>query len=136
MVAFKHTIPNPRWTASVRLTASLLAASAGTVLLAAAPLAATAAPADEPYVVATTEGGPAVAVKYSDLDLRTERGARILLERIQLAADQVCPPAADSRSLSRVEARAACEKDAIARAVDQVGSPRLAAVFSAQSRHG
>jgi UrcA family protein len=136
MASFKHTIPNSRSTASIRLTASLLAAAAGAALLSAAPLGAMAAPADEPYVTATAEGVPAVAVKYGDLDLSTERGARILFARIQLAADEVCPAAADSRSLSRVEARNACLKDAIERAVQQVGSPRLAAVLSAQPGHG
>ncbi len=133
MATFKQTLPNPGRPGSIRLTASLLAAAAGAVLLGAASSAATAA---EPYVTATADGAPAVAVKYGDLDLTTERGARLLFTRIQIAADQVCPAAADSRSLSRVEARSRCVREAVARAVEQVGSPRLAAVFSGQSRHG
>jgi len=135
MATFKQTLPNLRRAVSIRLTASLLAAASGAVLFSAAPLGAIAAP--EPYVTATSAtGAPAVMVKYGDLDLRTERGARVLFVRIQLAAEQVCPPAADSRSLSRVEARNVCMKDAVERAVEQVGSPRLAAVLSAQTWRG
>ena len=133
MTPFKQTLPDSR-RASTRITASLLAAAAGAALFSAAPLGAMAAP--EPYVTASSPWVPAIAVKYGDLDLRTERGARILFTRLQLAAEQVCPAAADSLSLSRVEARSVCMRDAIERAVQQVGSPRLAAVLSAQSGHG
>lgn len=127
MVSFKHTIPNSLRTASVRLTATLLAASAGGVLLAAAPLAATAATAGD---------APTMAVNYSDLDLATESGARVLFERIQVAADEVCPAVPDIRDLNRVATHSRCMREAIARAVQQVGSPRLAAVFSAESGRG
>jgi len=136
MVSFKHTFPNPRRSASIRLTASLLAAAAGAVLLGAAPLGATASPAVEPVVTASTDAVPTVAVKYGDLNVATERGARILLGRIRLAADEVCPAAADIRDLNRVAARNRCMRQAIERAVQQVGSSRLAAVFSAQSGRG
>jgi UrcA family protein len=136
MATLKQTLPNPRRAISVRLTVSLLAATAGAVLFSAAPLGAVAAPTAESYVTATAAGVPAVPVKYGDLDLSTEHGAQVLFARIQLAADEVCPQAADSRSLSRVEARNVCVREAIERAVQQVGSPRLAAVLSAQTGRG
>lgn len=127
MVSFKQTLPNSHRVASFRLTASLLAAAAGAVLLGAAPLAATAG---------TDADAPAMAVSYGDLDLSTESGARILFERIQVAADEVCPAVPDIRDLNRVATHSRCVRGAIARAVQQVGSPRLAAVFSAQSARG
>jgi len=137
MATFKQTLPNRRRAVSIRLTASLLAAAAGGALFSAAPLGAIAAPAAEPYVTATTtDGVPAVAVKYGDLNLATERGARILFARIQVAADEVCPAVEDNRALGQIKAHTLCVRGAVSRAVEQVDSPRLAAVLSAQSRHG
>ena len=127
MVSFKQTLKNSHRVASVRLTASLLAAAAGAVLFGAAPLTATAA---------TESDAPTMAVSYADLDLATESGARILFERIEVAADEVCPAVPDIRDLNRVATHSRCVREAIARAVQQVDSPRLAAVFSAESGRG
>jgi len=127
MASLKQTIRNARRNASVGAARWLLAAGAGAVLFAAAPLAANAGPATD---------APSVAVSYGDLDLQTEHGARTLLQRIRLAAQEVCPQVRDNRDLSRVEARILCLHQAVARAVQQVGSPRLAAVLSARAPHG
>lgn len=77
----------------------------------------------------------AVTVRYGDLDLSTERGAQALLARITKAAKSVCPQAVD-RDLGAFLASRRCEREAIARAVRQVDSPRLAALVPARMRHG
>jgi len=128
MASLKQTIWNARRNASVGAARWLLAAGAGAVLFATAPLAANAGP--------PAADAPSVAVSYGDLNLQTEHGARTLLQRIRLAAQEVCPQVPDNRDLSRIEARILCMHRAVARAVQQVGSPRLAAVLSARAPHG
>ncbi|MGH8218184.1 MAG: UrcA family protein [Steroidobacteraceae bacterium] len=127
MVPFKHRIPPARRAASAGAVGWLLAAAAGVVLLTATPLRATAAPAvDVPWV----------AVSYGDLNLATEHGTRTLLERIRSAANEVCARVPDDRDLARFEMHTRCVRQAIARAVRQVGNPHLGAFFSARTRHG
>jgi len=78
---------------------------------------------------------PTARVSFADLDLSTDAGARTLYRRIQGAADKVCPNV-DLRDLTRsVEARN-CRLNAIERAVQAVGSPKLAAVSLAATRRG
>lgn len=134
MLAFKHRTRIHRRAVPSRSKSLLLAAAAGAVLIAAAPFRASASPADEPMSGTLGEAVPAVAVSYGDLNVASERGARILLERIRLAAGAVCPQVSDPRDLSHVAMRNRCVREAIARAVEQVGSPRLAAVYSASAR--
>lgn len=132
---FKQTLLNRHRAVSTRTAASLLAASAGAVLLATAPLRSTAAQPDVRGAAALGDDPPALAVDYGDLNLATERGARTLLQRITLAADAVCP-AADNRDLGRFAAHRLCVRQAIARAVQQVGNARLAAVYWGRAQHG
>jgi UrcA family protein len=80
-------------------------------------------------------GVPSVVVKYTDLDLTSDAGNVALYQRIAAAAKQVCP-AGDSRDLKQFASSHACQATAIRQAVDQVSSPRLAAVRAAHSRHG
>ncbi len=56
-----------------------------------------------------------VVVRYSDLDLRTEAGARTLLSRLNRAADSVCPD--DSISLVRHLRYKTCVNQAVGGAV-------------------
>jgi UrcA family protein len=74
-------------------------------------------------------------VNYHDLNLATEQGTQALYERIVLAARRVCA-VSDIRILAEVAAAQVCQVQAIAHAVRDVNSPRLAAVYSAHQRHG
>ncbi len=73
-------------------------------------------------------------VRYDDLDLTTEAGARTLYQRIVTGARRVCP---DDQSRSSKLARAVrqCREAAIDGAISQIGNPQQAAVRAAQS-HG
>lgn len=77
----------------------------------------------------------AVAVRYTDLNLGTDAGNAALYARLESAARRVCAPS-DIRDLGQMAAAGACEHQAIARAVQDVHSPKLAAVYAARVRHG
>jgi UrcA family protein len=65
---------------------------------------------------------------YYDLrDLSTQRGIHALYLRIESAAQDVCP-GYDSISPEVIAASKECQRRAIARAIGQIGSARLAAV--------
>jgi UrcA family protein len=77
---------------------------------------------------------PSMTVKYADLDIASEDGARILYRRIARAAAHVCPRA-DNRDLDGLALSQACQQQSIARAVQAVSSARLAAVHAEHSKH-
>jgi UrcA family protein len=77
---------------------------------------------------------PSIAVKYTEHDLVTEQGSLELYRRISTAAHMVCDPD-DLRDLSKVAAARACREKAIAKAVQTVNSPQLAAVHAARRWH-
>jgi UrcA family protein len=87
------------------------------------------------YAAPATADVPSIAVSYSALDLATDEGARNLYSRIAAAGRAVCPQA-DFRNLSAYARAKTCQSEAIARAVRDVRSPRLAAVYSARAHHG
>jgi UrcA family protein len=87
------------------------------------------------YAAAPADASPSVRVNYRDLNLATEQGTAALYGRIVSAAHKVCT-ARDSRILSELAAARACEAQAIAHAVRDVNSPRLAATHSAHQRQG
>ena len=78
---------------------------------------------------------PKVVVSYSDLDLSTPEGARVLYQRISLAAREVCPYQ-DAIEPSRLSKNHACREAAIERAVSSVHSAQLAAVRSERVKRG
>ena len=84
---------------------------------------------------ASAEPAPSARVNYHDLNLATEQGSQALYERIVLAARKVCA-VSDIRILAEVAAGQVCQAQAIAHAVRDVNSPRLAAVYSAHQRQG
>ena len=133
MVHFKQQLLNRRRAASLRTTVALSAACAA-ALLAMVPLTSSAAQ-PERSVVALGDDPPAMLVRYGDLNLATDSGARILLQRIRFAADTVCP-AADNRDVGQVAAHNRCVRVTTASAVQHVGNARLAAVYSSRSLHG
>jgi UrcA family protein len=78
---------------------------------------------------------PSATVRFGDLNLATEQGARTLYRRIAMVAKQVCPDGG-SRDLSRLAHAQACQKQAIERAVREVNSPHLAAAYAKSGRQG
>jgi len=77
---------------------------------------------------------PSVAVQYGDLNLATEEGAHRLYGRIATAAHKVCERQ-NSRDLQTFAATKTCESAAIARAVNDVHSPGLAATYAMRIKH-
>jgi UrcA family protein len=74
-----------------------------------------------------------VVVQYGDLNLDTERGAAALQRRIANAARQVCG-SPNPRELVLYRQARECVSAAIERAVDQVGSTRLAELHAGRHR--
>jgi UrcA family protein len=77
---------------------------------------------------------PSITVKYTEHELVTEQGTLALYRRISNAADMVCD-ADDLRDLSKLAAARACREEVIAKAVQTVNSPQLAAVYAAHRWH-
>lgn len=86
-------------------------------------------------VAADQDTVPTARVRYGDLNLATDAGARALYQRIQAAARTVCP-IVDLRDLARLVEAQACRREAIERAVNAVGSPKLASAHRAATRRG
>ena len=93
------------------------------------PLAAVAAQGSRSQL-----DGPAVVVKYADLDINTPRGAEELYTRIEHAAVQLCPRV-DFGEIERYAASLRCRNDVVAHAVSSINSPQLAAVYAARTHH-
>jgi UrcA family protein len=74
-----------------------------------------------------------VAVRYADLDLASDAGAAALYQRIAAAAREVCPGYFESRHLLHRQAVRECRESAIARAIEAIDSPRLAAIQAART---
>ncbi len=106
-----------------RAAAALLALAACTGALSSASAATTGSDV------------PSATVRYADLDLSTDAGAKTLYHRIAFVAKQVCP-ADDTRDLSRLTIARACQQAAIERAVRSINSPHLAAAHAAATRRG
>jgi UrcA family protein len=98
-------------------------------LAAAATLSWTA-----PVLAQTSDTVPSVSVKYGDLDIGSPAGARVLLERIETAANTACGAAPDIRQLHQWASFEACRGSAVARAVAAVDSPMLTAMAHGGSR--
>jgi UrcA family protein len=105
------------------LTAPALCLAAAATLSCAAPVLAQ-----------TSDTVPSVTVKYADLDLGSLARARLLLKRIEAAADTACGGAPDIRQLSQWTSFEACRGSAVARAVVAVDSPMLTAMANGDSR--
>jgi UrcA family protein len=78
---------------------------------------------------ATPEAAPSVRVPYGDLNLASEQGANTLHARVAAAARQVCAPdGLDMRNLQAYWAARSCETHAIAQAVREVHSLKVASL--------
>jgi UrcA family protein len=78
---------------------------------------------------------PALVVKYDPATLETDGGARALYYRLRVAAEQVCPAQPSETRLPN-EKVVKCRQQAIAAAVRNIHSQRLAAIFAAHSKSG
>jgi UrcA family protein len=87
------------------------------------------------HAAPATDDVPSVTVQYSAFDLASDEGARNLYRRIANAAQAVCPDA-NPHDLNGFVRSKSCQAEAIARAVRDVHSPRLAAVYSTRTNHG
>lgn len=115
-------------TSAISRTSKLRAAA----VLGAALMVASATNA---FAATTDEAAPTVRVGYHDLNLSSDQGTAALYGRIVSAAKMVCQ-VSDIRDLRAVAAAKECRAQAIARAVQEVGNPRLAAVYAAHQDHG
>jgi UrcA family protein len=79
----------------------------------------------------------AITVSYSDLNLASDQGSKVLYARIVSAARAVCGANdVDARDLHALALEQACETRAVAQAVQQVNMPTLAALHSAHLTRG
>ncbi len=69
-------------------------------------------------------------VRYGDLNLRQETGARALLGRIQAAAKNVCEPEPANVDLTGQTQYKSCLSHAVSGAVYRVGSDRLSDLYA------
>ena len=91
-------------------------------------LAAHAGEAQHPKEVTTS-----VKVSYADLDISHAAGARTLYARIKSAAREACGPEPAVLDLRDAAGYNACYEQAVAKAVNRVGSEQLHALHAAQS---
>jgi UrcA family protein len=116
----------PNVSSRSRTLAALAAVSAlTTAAVLALPSVASAAqpPADAP---------PQTTVQYSFDELATDAGTRAVYARIKRAAAAVCP-SYDPLDLEMADASKLCQRQAMARAVGEIGNARLAAVYKGHS---
>jgi UrcA family protein len=69
-----------------------------------------------------------ITVRYDDLDLNREAGARVLIRRIASAARSACGPAPDIRDLRQHPVYEACVGAATSNAIDSVHAPLVASL--------
>lgn len=68
-------------------------------------------------------------VRVGDLNLASRSDAQVALTRIRFAAERVCGHAADLRDLGAVAARQHCLSVTVERAVTELSSPTVTAVY-------
>jgi UrcA family protein len=84
---------------------------------------------------ATPADATSVAVKYDPQSLSTESGVVELYQRIQYAANKVCP-GGTVRDLAAQHQVQACRREAVARAIAQIDNSRLAALHAGHTKNG
>lgn len=100
-----------------------------TGLLAAAMLSLTAGAA----AAQQNDDGPrSVVVKYGDLNLDSQAGARVMLARIRSAASRACGEAVDIAMLDRFALYSHCRTASIDQAVRALNAPLVTAMAGGQ----
>ena len=111
-----------------RAAASLTAALAASLSLGVVSAARAATPAD---------AAPTITVSYGHLDLGSDEGSSVLYARIVSAAGAVCfADTINIHDLGAYTRERTCERNAIANAVREVNSSKLAALHQARTSHG
>lgn len=77
--------------------------------------------------------GPAITVKFHDLDVSTPQGAEMLYARIRAAAYDVCLEFDSRHNMSALVQRDGCVEDMILTAVTKLNNPALSAVYGAKT---
>ena len=108
----------PAWVLALCAAAGCSVASAGT---------ATTTPGSNLDV-------PHIAVHYDASLLASDAGARVVYRRLVRAAEEVCPNPTGSHLVSAVILN--CRNQAVARAVSEIGNPRLAAAVPGHAISG
>jgi len=76
-----------------------------------------------------------VVVSYSDLDLNSTAGNKVLYARLELAAEKACGNAPATRDLERKAQYRSCVQSTLNRAVDKVGSHEVQALHQTNAAH-
>jgi UrcA family protein len=74
-----------------------------------------------------------VVVQYSDLDLNSAAGNKVLYARLSAAAQRACGNEPNARELQRQAQYRACFDKALNRAVDKIGSRELQALHTSKA---
>jgi UrcA family protein len=101
----------------------------GTRTFAAAALVALTCVANVGTAQASDSEPPARKVSFSDLDVNTEAGAKVLYARLRFAADEVCRPY-ERTGIMTSRAWLTCVNHALASAVQQINKPTLTALYN------
>jgi len=84
--------------------------------------------------------GPAVAqsvtVRYGDIDLGTETGARVMLARVGDAARRVCGPSPVVADVGRYEAYRDCLHATVRKAVADLNAPLVTTAYAGRGSGG
>jgi UrcA family protein len=99
------------------------------ILLASAPVAMAA---EAGQAVELSDAANYQVVSFKDLNLNSTAGTATLYARIEHAAKQVCG-VSDHVDLARLQLEQTCVKNAISKAVTQVGSPRLTGLYKVKT---
>jgi len=78
----------------------------------------------------TTTDGPAVRIRYGDLDLTTDAGARAMLERIHRASASVCRQAAADDIVLAAGMYQSCLQATVRTAITRLNAPIVTAKAS------
>jgi len=71
----------------------------------------------------------AVRVGYSDLNLQSPNGAKVMLARLDAAAPRACGPAPKARDRARATVYGACVNETVGGAVAALGAPLVTAAY-------
>jgi UrcA family protein len=108
-------------TTSIIKTGWLTLAFSGALFAGAAPLQADPATRPTPFT-------PSMKVRFADLNLNTEEGARVLYGRIRAAAQKVCGTRSSVWDARRWQAWTDCYRATVDDAVGRINRPTLSAV--------
>jgi len=95
---------------------------------------AVSAPACFAQVTSNDSDAPSITVKYTDLNLATPEGSRVLYRRLVAAARRICPDTGNAAELRQNREAQRCITVTVQQAVKQVRSPQFAQVAESEMR--